>query len=104
MKAWVSHAAGGPDTLVLQEPELRVPAAGELLVRVEAVGVNFPDGLLIRDLYQVKPPRPLVPGSEFCGVVEGMGSGVTGFERGDLVIGRCGWGAMAEFIALAQDR
>ena len=40
------------------------PASGELMVCVQAVGVNFPDGLLIRDLYQVKPPRPLVPGSE----------------------------------------
>jgi NADPH2:quinone reductase len=104
MKAWMSHEAGGPDTLVLQERPMPVPADGELLVRVRAVGMNFPDSLLIRDLYQVKPPRPLVPGSEFCGVVEAVGAGVTRFERGDVVIGRCGWGALSEFIALSQER
>jgi NADPH2:quinone reductase len=104
MKSWVSHTAGGPDMLVLQERPVPTPAEGELLVRVHAVGVNFPDSLLIRDLYQVKPPRPLVPGSEFCGVVEDRGAGVAGFERGDVVIGRCGWGAMSEYIALPQGR
>lgn len=104
MKVWVSRDPGGPETLVLEEWDTPVPKAGELLVRVRAVGVNFPDSLLIRDLYQVKPPRPLVPGSEFCGVVEGLGDGVSTFQPGDVVIGRCGWGAMAEYITLAQDR
>ena len=60
MKAWVSHVAGGPETLVLEELPLPRPAKGELRVCVAAVGINFPDSLLIRDLYQVKPPRPLV--------------------------------------------
>ncbi|RYY68990.1 MAG: NADPH:quinone oxidoreductase family protein, partial [Comamonadaceae bacterium] len=104
MKAWVSHAAGGPETLVLEERPEPQPAPGELLVRVAAVGINFPDGLLLRDLYQVKPPRPLVPGSEFCGTVEAIGAGVTGFTAGDTVIGRCGWGAMAQQVAIAQQR
>ena len=104
MKAWVSHVAGGPETLVLEErPEPQV-ATGELRVRVAAVGINFPDSLLIRDLYQVKPLRPFVPGSEFCGTVEAIGEGVTRFAPGDTVIGRCGWGAMAQQIALAQER
>lgn len=104
MKAWVSHEAGGPESLVLVDRPEPVPAAGELSVRVQAVGVNFPDSLLIRDLYQVKPPRPLVPGSEFCGTVAQVGDGVTEFAPGDTVIGRCGWGALAEMIALSQDR
>jgi len=104
MKAWLSHAAGGPETLVLGELPTPEPRAGELLVKVDAVGVNFPDGLLIRDLYQVMPPRPLVPGSEFCGVVQATGDSVTAFARGDVVIGRCGWGAMAECIALPADK
>lgn len=104
MKAWVSHVAGGPETLVLEERAVPQPAAGELLVRVAAVGINFPDGLLLRDLYQVKPPRPLVPGSEFCGTVEATGPGVTGVAVGDTVIGRCGWGAMAQQVAIAQER
>ena len=104
MKVWVSREPGGPETLVLEQWSVPAPAAGELLIRVQAVGVNFPDALLIRDLYQVKPPRPLVPGSEFCGVVEGAGEGVTDVASGDIVIGRCGWGAMSERMVLSQDR
>ena len=104
MKAWISRSAGGPETLALEELPLPSPKEGELLLRVQAVGINFPDSLLIRDLYQVKPPRPLVPGSEFCGVVEITGQDVTQFQPGDVVIGRCGWGAMSEYVALEQDR
>lgn len=104
MKSWISHGAGGPETLVLEDRPVPEPRGGELLVRVQAVGVNFPDSLLIRDLYQVKPPRPLVPGSEFCGIVEALAPDVVQFRRGDVVIGRCGWGAMSEFVALPQDR
>ena len=104
MKAWVSREAGGPATLALEELPVPEPRADEALVRVQAVGVNFPDSLLIRDLYQIKPPRPFTPGSEFCGVVEDIGPGVTRLQAGDVVIGSCGWGAMADYIALAQDR
>ena len=104
MKAWVSHRPGGPETLVWQELPDPVPAEGEVLVKIAAVGVNYPDGLLIRDLYQVRPERPFVPGSEFCGVVEQAGPGVSGLREGDLVIGRCGWGAMADRIAVAEQR
>lgn len=104
MKAWMSHVAGGPETLVLEDLPTLHAADGELLVRVQAVGVNFPDGLLIRDRYQVKPSRPFAPGGEFCGVVEGVGAGVSRFQAGDMVLGRCGWGAMVERIALSQDR
>ena len=75
MKVWVSREPGGPESLVLEDWPVPAPAEGELLIRIRAVGVNFPDSLLIRDLYQVKPPRPLVPGSEFCGVVEQVGAG-----------------------------
>lgn len=104
MKAWMSHAPGGPETLVFEERPDPVEAEGELLVRVQAVGINFPDGLLIRDLYQVKPPRPFAPGGEFCGVVERVGANVSRFQAGDVVLGRCGWGAMAERVAISQDR
>lgn len=104
MKAWMSHAAGGPEMLVLEERPEPEAGEGELLVCVQAVGVNFPDGLLIRDRYQVKPSRPFAPGGEFCGVVERVGAGVSGFRAGDVVLGRCGWGAMAERIALSQER
>lgn len=104
MKAWMSHVAGGPETLKLEERPDPVATDGELLVRIQAVGINFPDSLLIRDRYQVKPTRPFAPGGEFCGVVERVGAGVSRFQLGDVVLGRCGWGAMAERVALSQDR
>lgn len=104
MKAWMSHAPGGPETLVLQELPDPVPGNGEVVVKIDAVGINYPDGLLIRDLYQVKPERPFIPGSEFCGVVENTGPEVLNLRVGDLVIGRCGWGAMADRIAVAEQR
>lgn len=104
MKALVSRTVGGPETLVIEElPDPR-PGNGELLASVHAIGVNFPDGLFIRDQYQVRIPRPFSPGAEFCGTVEAVGEGVTGFSPGDRIIGRCGWGAMAQRIALPAAR
>ncbi len=104
MKAWRSHQAGGPETLVLEDVDVPQPTGDEVLVRVHAVGINFPDGLFLRDLYQVRPPRPLIPGGEFSGVVGAIGPDADGFAVGDVVIGRCGWGALAECIVLSQDR
>jgi NADPH2:quinone reductase len=104
MKALLSIAPGPADTLVLREVPDPVPASGQLLLRVKACGVNFPDALHIQDLYQVKLPRPFSPGGEVCGVVEQLGPGVTGFSEGDLVIGRCGSGGMAEKLAIDADR
>lgn len=104
MKALVSRTVGGPETLVIEElPDPR-PGNGELLASVHAIGVDFPDGLFIRDQYQVRIPRPFSPGAEFCGTVEAVGEGVTGFSPGDRIIGRCGWGAMAQRIALPAAR
>jgi NADPH2:quinone reductase len=76
MKALMSVKPGGPETLELRElpdPEVERGAA---LIRVHAAGVNFPDTLIIRDLYQFKPDRPFAPGGEVAGVVEAVGEGV----------------------------
>lgn len=104
MKALMSRAAGGPETLTLEEVADPVARAGEVLVRIRACGVNYPDALFIQDLYQVKWPRPFSPGGEICGTVEQLGEGVTRFAVGDLVVGRCGIGGMAEKIALPAQR
>lgn len=96
MKSWLSRTPGGPETLVLQETDPPRPSTGELLVRVLAVGINYPDALLIRDQYQVKVPRPFVPGAEFTGEVEAVGADVRNFSPGDRVIARCGWGGLKE--------
>lgn len=104
MKAIVSKSVGGPETLVLEEVDDPVAAAGQILVRVKASGVNFPDTLIIEDKYQFKPKRPFSPGAEFSGVVEAIGSGVSAFQVGDRVMGFSRWGSMAEKIAISASR
>lgn len=85
MKALISDAPGGPETLELREMETPAPGKGEVLIRVKAAAANFPDTLVIRDLYQFKPPRPFAPGSEIAGVIEAVGDGVERVKPGDDV-------------------
>ncbi|ADM09750.1 oxidoreductase, zinc-binding dehydrogenase family protein [Parvularcula bermudensis HTCC2503] len=85
MKALMSTAPGGPETLSLIEQATPSPRKGEVIVAVKAAGVNYPDTLIIKDLYQFKPPRPFAPGNEVAGVVEALGEGVTHLSVGDRV-------------------
>jgi NADPH:quinone reductase-like Zn-dependent oxidoreductase len=96
MKALLSHAPGGPDTLIIDEIDAPVAGPGDLLVRVRACAINYPDVLIIEDKYQFKPPRPFAPGGEIAGEVLAVGDGVTGWKVGDRVIGACGWNGLAE--------
>jgi NADPH:quinone reductase len=100
MKALLSHEPGGPDTLRLDELPDPVPGKGELLVRVRAAAINFPDTLIIEDKYQFKPPRPFAPGGEIAGEVEAVGEGVEGWSVGDRLIAVPGWGGMAEKVVI----
>src|SRR5271170_5148074 len=86
MKALLSRQPGLPETLVLEDIPDPVAGPGQVLVNVRAVGVNFPDLLMIQDLYQIKPPRPFSPGGELAGVVERVGEGVTNVKPGDRVL------------------
>ncbi|MDZ4759554.1 MAG: NADPH:quinone oxidoreductase family protein [Alphaproteobacteria bacterium] len=104
MKAILSKAPGLPDSLVLEDAPSPVAKAGEVVVGIKAVGVNFPDFLIIQDMYQFKPPRPFSPGGEISGVVLSVGEGATSLKVGDKVFGSCGAGGMAEEIALAATR
>jgi hypothetical protein len=99
MKAVLSKAPGLPDTLVIEDVPSPMPKAGEVLIAIKAVGVNFPDFLIIQDMYQFKPPRPFSPGGEISGVVKAVGEGVTTLAVGDKVFGSVGSGGMAEEIA-----
>ncbi|PQA85488.1 NADPH:quinone oxidoreductase family protein [Hyphococcus luteus] len=102
MKAMMSHEPGGPETLKLTEAETPEPGPGQLRIAVKAAGVNFPDTLIIKDLYQFKPPRPFAPGGEVAGTVEAVGDGVEGFEAGDRVLsGGINGGFATHFIAEA---
>lgn len=100
MKAMLSKQVGGPETLVLEDLPDPTPAPGEVVLAVKACGVNYPDLLIIEDRYQFKPKRPFSPGGEVAGIVEAVGSGVKDLKVGDRVIGSCGWGGMAEKIAI----
>jgi NADPH2:quinone reductase len=88
MKAWQVSRLGEPrDVLTLAElPDPR-PGPGQVLVRVRAAAANFPDVLMCRGGYQVRPPLPFTPGVELCGEILAVGSKVTGFAAGDRVIG-----------------
>ena len=98
MKALLSEAIGGPDSLVIKEVDTPHPADDEVCIEVKACGVNYPDSLIIEDKYQIKPPRPFAPGGEVAGEISAVGSDVTNFKVGDKVIGLVGWGGMAEQV------
>jgi len=100
MRAVLSKAPGGPETLVVEEVSDPTPKAGEVVIEVRAVGINFPDTLIIEDKYQFRPERPFAPGAEVAGVVEAIGEGVKGIHKGDRVIAVPGWGGLVERIAV----
>ncbi len=104
MKALRSHVVGGPETLTLDEVDVPVPGKGEVLVDVKACAINYPDGLIGRDLYQVKPARPFAPGGEIAGTIEAIGEGVEGWEVGDRVLAGIGFGGLAEKVCVAAGR
>jgi NADPH:quinone reductase len=104
MKALRSHAAGGPETLQFDDLPDLVPGPGQVLVDVRACSVNFPDTLIIRDLYQFKPARPFAPGSEVAGTIAALGEGVTGCAVGDRVIALIGNGGLATQVVVEQGR
>ena len=85
MKAIVVHEFGGPEVLKLEEVPTPKPAAGQVLVRVHAVGVNPYDTYMRAGTYAVKPPLPYTPGSDGAGVIEAVGPGVTKVKPGDRV-------------------
>ena len=100
MKALLSHAPGGPEMLELAELPDPVPAEGQLLVRVEACAINYPDVLIIEDKYQFRPERPFAPGGEIAGIVEAVGENVEGWSEGDRVIAMIGHGGLAEKVVV----
>ena len=104
MKALLSHSPGGPETLRIEEIPDPSPGPGELLVRVRACAINYPDVLIIEDKYQLKPPRPFAPGSEIAGEVEALGEGVEGWAAGDRLIAATGYGGLVEKVVIPTDR
>jgi NADPH2:quinone reductase len=97
MKAVLSKVVGGPEALVIEDVPAPAPGKGQVLVEVKACGVNYPDVLIIQDMYQFKPPRPFSPGGEIAGIVSAVGEGITHVKPGDRVLASTGNGGMAEF-------
>jgi NADPH2:quinone reductase len=98
MKALLCKEFGPPDRLVVEEVPDLTPGPREAVVRVHAAGVNFPDGLIIQDKYQFKPPLPFAPGGECAGVVEAVGAEVKHLLPGTKVMAFTTYGAFAEQV------
>ncbi|MEP9355187.1 NADPH:quinone oxidoreductase family protein [Xanthobacter sp. KR7-65] len=100
MKAVVCVRHGPPEELEIHDLPDPQPGPGEVVVSVKAIGLNFFDTLIIRDLYQVKPQLPFSPGAEFSGHVAAVGAGVTGFAAGDRVCGYLTHGMARERVVV----
>ena len=103
MRAAVCREHGPPEVVAVESLARPEPGPGEVLVRVGAAAINFPDVLIVADGYQVSMPTPFVPGSEVAGEVVALGPGVDGATPGDLVFGATMVGAFAEYVALPAE-
>ncbi|MFT2091527.1 NADPH:quinone oxidoreductase family protein [Paraglaciecola sp. 2405UD69-4] len=99
MKAIVCNKFAPVEALEYQDVPDPKAAKGQVVVDINAVGVNFPDGLLVQGLYQMKPAFPFIPGSEVAGVISEVGEGVTHLKVGMRVIALCMLGGYAEKVA-----
>jgi NADPH2:quinone reductase len=104
MRAVICKTYGPPEKLVVEDWLTPVCGPGEVRIKVHAAGVNFPDTLIIEGKYQLKPEPPFVPGGEVAGVVDAIGSAVTGIRIGDRVVALAGWGGFAEQVVVAPNR
>lgn len=104
MKAIVCKTHGPPESLVLEEVPAPEAGPGEVVVRVKAASLNFPDVLIIQNKYQFKPPLPFSPGSELAGVVKAVGAGVERFQPGQRVMAFTTYGAFAEEVKTEASR
>ena len=102
MRAMLCHAWGPVESLELGEAPAPVPADGEVVIAVKAVGINYADAIMVAGNYQTKPSRPFSPGLEASGIVAACGSGVTRFKPGDRVMAILAHGGLAE-LAVAPE-
>ncbi|MDO5692765.1 MAG: NADPH:quinone oxidoreductase family protein [Pseudomonadota bacterium] len=95
MHAWLCENPVGVDALSWKELPTPQPGKGEVLIRIQAASLNFPDLLIVQNKYQIKPELPFVPGSEYAGVIEAVGEGVSGLQVGQAVACLSGTGGFA---------
>ena len=104
MRALLCKEFGPVSGLRVAEVPAPVPADREVVIRVEAAGLNYPDALVVQGKYQVRPPLPFVPGMELAGVVEAIGGRVTEFRPGDPVMASTTTGAFADRCAVPVEQ
>ena len=85
MHAWLCETPTGVDALTWKDLPTPQPTAGQVLIEIKAASLNFPDLLIVQNKYQMKPALPFVPGSEYAGVVQALGEGVTHLKVGQAV-------------------
>ncbi len=95
MHAWLCENPTGVDALTWHELPTPTPKAGEVLIEIKAASLNFPDLLIVQNKYQMKPPLPFVPGSEYAGIVQAVGEGVRHLQVGQHVACLSGTGGFA---------
>jgi NADPH2:quinone reductase len=95
MRAWLCENPVGADSLQWKELPTPQPKAGEVLIEIAAASLNFPDLLIVQNKYQVKPPLPFVPGSEYAGTIAAVGDGVADLKAGQGVACLSGTGGFA---------
>jgi NADPH:quinone reductase len=98
MHAWLCENPVGVDALKWTELPTPEPKAGEVLIEIQAASLNFPDLLIVQNKYQMKPPLPFVPGSEYAGVVRAVGEGVKHLQAGQSVACLSGTGGFATHV------
>ncbi|MDA7416328.1 NADPH:quinone oxidoreductase family protein [Xenophilus arseniciresistens] len=97
MHAWLCEDPVGVDALTWKELPTPQPGPGEVLVEIKAASLNFPDILIVQNKYQIKPPLPFVPGSEYAGVVQAVGEGVKHLKVGQNVACLSGTGGFGTY-------
>ena len=102
--AVVCRELGPPEGMTLEKTPRAALASGEARVGVKAIGINFPDILMVAGKYQLKPPLPFTPGVEAAGIVLETGAGVTDFAAGDKVVLHVRHGAYADEIVATEAR
>jgi NADPH:quinone reductase len=100
----IVRAFGPPRSFAVEPFDPGAPGPGQVRITIHAAGVSFVDGLTAAGNYQMRPPLPFVPGSEFAGIVEEVGQGVGYLRAGDRVCGSQMTGALAQAIVLPADR
>jgi NADPH2:quinone reductase len=100
MQAWLCENPVGVEALAWKELPTPEPGPGQIRVAIKAASLNFPDLLIVQGKYQMKPPTPFVPGTEFAGVIEAVGDGVKGFKPGMAVAAFAGTGGFGSHACI----